>query len=148
MGASELRLNAPAPDFTLKDSSGHPVRLGDLHGHPVVLIFYPADLTPGCTMQLCAIRDDWQKFHARGIRVFGINHGDTASHHSFVSKHHLPFPLLTDLHKKISVLYGAVRSLFGVKIIRRTVIGIDAAGLICYLKRGMPRTADILKAIK
>ena len=148
MGASELRLNASAPDFTLKDASGHPVRLGDFRGQPVVLIFYPADLTPGCTMQLCAIRDDWQKFQARGIQVLGINHGDAVSHRSFIGKHNLPFPLLTDIQKKTSEAYGAIRSLFGVKIIRRTVVGINAEGLVCYLKRGMPRTADILKAIK
>ncbi|MDO8584264.1 MAG: peroxiredoxin [bacterium] len=148
MTDQELTVGMPAPDFTLKDQDENSVKLSSLKGKKaVVLIFYPGDMTPGCTMQLCAIRDDWQKFKEANIEVYGINHAEAVSHEKFIKKYSFPFPLLIDANKKVSALYGAVRPLFKAMIIKRSVVGIDKGGIIRYLKRGLPRNAEILKAM-
>ncbi|MFZ2803761.1 MAG: peroxiredoxin [Patescibacteria group bacterium] len=149
MVAQKTLLNTPAPDFTLTDQSGHDVTLSSFKGSKnVVLIFYPGDMTAGCTLQLCAIRDDWSKFQTADTVVFGMNHGDAQSHKAFAEKYSYPFPLLIDKDKKVSAKYGAIIKLGRFSIIRRTVVGIDKTGRIVYLKRGMPKDADILKAIQ
>lgn len=143
-----LAVGDRAPAFTLKTQDGKTVSLADFKEKKnVVLVFYPGDMTPGCTMQLCAIRDDWSKFVSRDTVVFGINHADATSHKAFVSKMTFPFPLLIDTGKRVSTKYGAVRSFFKAKIIRRTVVAIGKDGRIAYLRRGMPKNAEILKAI-
>lgn len=145
--ASELAPGAKTPDFTLPDHSGKDVKLSSFRGKKnVVLVFYPGDMTPGCAMQLCAIRDDWRRFDASGTAVFGINHGDAQSHAAFVKKYAFPFPLLVDKDKKVSRRYGATKKFFNARIIRRTVVGVDRNGKIAYVKRGMPKTTEILKA--
>ncbi|MBU0540220.1 peroxiredoxin [Patescibacteria group bacterium] len=144
-----LKIGDIAPLFTLEDQSGKKVALADFrHKKMVVLIFYPGDMTPGCTMQLCAVRDDSSKFAKAGAVVFGINHGDANSHKAFIKKHALPFPLLIDKGKKVSLKYGAIKSFFKTKIIKRTVVAVDKEGKIIYLRRGMPTDAEILKALK
>ena len=149
MPESSLKIGDKAPDFTLKDEHGTSVSLSDFRDkQAVVLIFYPGDMTPGCTMQLCAVRDDWQKFQEANIALFGVNHANADSHEAFIKKHSFPFPLLIDTGKKVSERYGAIRGYFKVQIIRRSVIGVDKDGVIRYLKRGMPKDADILKIMK
>jgi len=146
---AELKPGRPAPDFTLPDQSGKEITLSSFRGKKnVVLVFYPGDMTPGCTMQLCAIRDDWSKFLKADAAVYGINHGDAESHQRFIKTHGFPFPLLIDKDRKVSAKYGAVHVFFGRKIIKRSVVGIDKQGRIVFLKRGMPKNADIIKAIK
>ncbi len=145
---TELKVGDRAPAFTLKNHEGHDVSLADFKSKQnVVLVFYPGDMTPGCTMQLCAIRDDWSKFVRRDTVVFGINHGDEESHTIFAKKYRFPFPLLIDVGKKVSAKYGAIRTFFKAKIIRRTVVVIDKEGNIASIKRGMPKDADILKVL-
>lgn len=146
---SDLRIGAPAPNFELKDEQGETISLAQFKDkQSVVLIFYPGDMTPGCTMQLCAIRDEWQKFRDLNIAVFGVNPANAASHTAFQQRHKFPFPLLIDADKKVSEAYTALFSIFGLKIIRRTVVGIDKSGTIRYIRRGIPRNADILKAMQ
>jgi len=142
-------IGSKAPAFSLKDENGESVELAQvLTQGPVVLIFYPGDLTPGCTIQLCAIRDEWSDFKDRGIQVFGINPGNAESHQAFTNKHHFPFRLLIDENRNVSKSYGAEQDLLIAKIVRRTVVGISKDGKIIYYKTGMPKNADILKAIK
>lgn len=144
----ELKIGDNAPLFSLRDQRGNLVSIADFKGKKnVVLFFYPGDMTPGCTMQLCAVRDDVTKFSKKDTIVFGINHGDEESHSRFVKKHSFPFPLLVDAGKKVSEKYGAVKKYFNVKMIRRSVVAIDKNGVIVFLKRGMPKNADILKAL-
>lgn len=143
-----LKVGDRAPQFRLHDQAGNPISLKDFAGKKnVLLVFYPGDMTPGCTMQLCAIRDDWSKFLKHDTVVFGINHGDAESHKLFIKKHAFPFPLLVDTGKKVSTAYGAVRAFFKTKIIKRSVVIIGMDGRIAYLKRGMPKDADILKSL-
>lgn len=144
----QIKTGDPAPEFTLRDQAGKEVKLASFRGDKkVILVFYPGDMTPGCTMQLCAIRDDWSKFIAADTLVFGVNHGNEDSHAQFIKTHSFPFPLLIDKDKKVSAKYGAVKSLFGHKVIKRSVVGIDKQGKIAFLKRGMPKNTDILKAM-
>src|SRR5579872_2766584 len=102
-----LPAGAVAPDFSLPDQFGHEVKLSTLRGHNVVLVFYPGDDTPGCTKQLCQLRDDWSSVRAAGVEVFGVNPQNARSHVKFREKYHLPFPLLVDPGQKVAALYHA-----------------------------------------
>ncbi len=144
-----LATDMRAPNFTLQDECGASINLSAFYEKKnVLLIFYPGDMTPGCTMQLCAIRDEWPKFIDANIAVFGINHADAESHKIFKGKYKFPFPLFVDKAKKVSRTYDAIRKLGKLETIKRTVVGIDKTGTIVYLKRGMPKNADILKVFK
>ncbi|MDD5438246.1 MAG: peroxiredoxin [Patescibacteria group bacterium] len=148
MTESMIKVGDKAPGFTLKTQEGKEVSLSDFEGKkPVILIFYPGDMTPGCTIQLCNIRDDWSKFEQSGAAVFGVNHADAESHSKFSGKYHFPFPLLIDTDKKVSKKYGAIKKLFSATVIKRTVVAIDKNGVIKFYRAGMPKDAEILKSI-
>lgn len=148
MTEDELKIGDKAPAFTLKTQAGKEISLKDFKDkQPVVLIFYPGDMTPGCTIQLCGIRDNWAKFAEAGVAVFGVNHANAESHANFADKHQFPFPLLIDADKKISKKYGAVKKLFSATVIKRTVVAINKDGIVVFYKHGMPKEADILKAL-
>lgn len=134
-----LPVGAKAPDFTLPDDSGHTVELSALRGKSVVLVFYPGDDTPGCTKQLCQLRDDWSEAVARGVEVFGVNPGSAQSHDKFRRKFGFPFPLLVDQGQKVATLYHAN----GI-IVKRTVYRIGPDGVIRFARRGMPSPHEVL----
>ena len=142
--SSPLPPGTEAPDFTLPATEGENVTLRDLRGQPVVLVFYPGDNTPGCTKQLCAIRDDFSKFEDAETVVFGINPQSALSHKKFVKEHKFPFPLLVDKDEKVIKAYGAKGPVFT----QRTVYGIDKKGKIVLAKRGSPTNSVILRAFK
>ncbi len=100
---------AKAPAFTLAADDGSQVKLADLKGSPVVLYFYPADDTPGCTKQACAFRDRAAELKKLGAKVFGVSPDDVASHVKFRDKFKLNFPLLADPDHKVAQAYGAWR---------------------------------------
>lgn len=104
----ELRLKEgdPAPAFTALTHGGGQVSLADLQGRFVVLFFYPKDLTPGCTVEACAFRDEFAAFMARGAVVLGVSVDSVKSHDRFVEKHQLPFTLVSDEDRKIVQAYG------------------------------------------
>ena len=91
-----LQIGDAAPDFTLPDQNGDPISLASLRGKKVVLYFYPKDDTPGCTKEACNFRDRWDRFEKHGIKVLGISKDNATSHTKFITKHELPFTLLTD----------------------------------------------------
>ena len=145
--SASLAVGQLAPLFTLKDQEGNDVVLAEvLKNHLVALVFYPGDETPGCTSQLCAIRDDWADFQAANIMVYGVNPGDADSHTKFWQHHGLKTPLLVDTELRVAAQYGAVQSILTKKIIHRTVVLIDQQGVVKYYKRGMPSTKDIIAA--
>jgi peroxiredoxin Q/BCP len=97
------------PDVSLLDADGTPVRLRDLLGERVLVVyFYPKDDTPGCTAQACGFRDAYEDFVEAGAEVVGISGDSQASHRAFAQKHRLPFRLLSDPD-------GEARRAFGVK---------------------------------
>ncbi len=124
-----LEISEQAPRFTLPDQTGEPVSLqGLLENGPVVLYFYPADFTPGCTREACTIRDLHGELVAAGLQVAGISPQGTESHQRFAEKYQLPFLLLSDVGKTVIVDYGVNGPLgFGV---RRATFLIDQDGII------------------
>jgi peroxiredoxin Q/BCP len=96
-----------APEFTLPDQNGHDVSLtGLLAGGPVILYFYPADFTPGCTREACSIRDIHRELTRAAITVAGISPQSPDSHRRFREKHNLPFTLLADEKKEVIKMFG------------------------------------------
>ncbi|XP_010541683.1 PREDICTED: peroxiredoxin Q, chloroplastic [Tarenaya hassleriana] len=118
-----------APDFTLKDQNGKPVSLKKFRGKPVVVYFYPADETPGCTKQACAFRDSYEKFKKAGAEVIGISGDDTASHKAFASKYKLPYTLLSDEGNKVRKGWGIPGDFFGSLPGRQTYV-LDKNGVV------------------
>lgn len=96
-----------APAFTLPDAAGHKVSLKDLAGQHVIVFFYPADDTPGCTKEACGFRDGWREIRKLGATVLGISPDSGESHRAFASKYDLPFTLLSDPRRKVMTAYGA-----------------------------------------
>ena len=148
---NKATINAPAPDFSLKDGNGDEWRLSDQRGKVVVLLFYPGDETPICTRQMCSVRDRWDDYVATGAEVVGISSDSVESHRKFAAHHNLPLRLLSDADGVASILYGA-RSLIPGKV-ARSVFVIDAQGILRYSdvrKLGLIKPKDdvIIAAIK
>ena len=123
-----------APDFNAADQNGNQIKLSDFRGRRIVLYFYPKDDTPGCTKQACSLRDSFDVFEAKNIKIFGVSTDDEKSHQKFISKYQLPFDLLADTDKNIVNAY----SVYGEKMnygkkylgINRTTFLIDETGKI------------------
>jgi thioredoxin-dependent peroxiredoxin len=139
-----LSIGEMAPEFSLQSTTGETVRLSDFTGkNYVVLIFYPGDDTPGCTKQLCAIRDDFAKFEAKRAKVFGVNPAGVDSHKKFITHFGFQFPLLIDEDRKAARLYGCDNF----PSVKRTVYVINPQGTVIYAKQGLPPDEEILQAI-
>ena len=113
-----------APDFSLPDETGKTYTLNDFKGQWLVLYFYPADDTPGCTVEACSLRDARDDIAELGAQIVGISKDDAAAHEKFKAKHSLNFTLLTDPEKIAINTYGAWgKKQFGVEgVLRRTFI--------------------------
>ncbi len=129
--ADLLAPGTQAPDFNGVDQDGKPIRLSDYAGRPVVLYFYPADMTTGCTMEACAFRDDQDEFQGLGASVLGVSVQDSTSHREFRAKHDLNFPLIADPSKEICRAYNAL-GLLGVAKRATYVIGPDGTILDAF----------------
>lgn len=121
-----LTIGARAPEFTLPDADGQATSLSNLlREGPLVLYFYPADFTPGCTREACQLRDLHSEVEAAGLRVAGVSPQSPESHRAFREKYKLPFTLLADVDRFVIKMYGVQGPLgFGV---RRTTFLIDQA---------------------
>jgi len=150
-----LEEGTKAPPFTLAADDGNQVKLADLKGSPVVLYFYPADDTPGCTREACAFRDRSSEIKKLGAKVFGISPDDVASHVKFRDKFKLNFPLLADPDHQVAEKFGAWRekNMYGKKkmgIARSTFI-IGADGVIKKVWRAVKvdgHDEAVLEALK
>ena len=121
-----------APDFTLPDQTGTPVRLQDLLGRTaVVLYFYPKDSTPGCTIEARSFQKSYDAFTEAGAEVVGISSDSVGSHRRFAADEKLSFPLLSDRNSAIRTLYGVEKTL-GILPGRVTYV-IDPSGIVRHV---------------
>jgi thioredoxin-dependent peroxiredoxin len=117
----------PAPDFTLPDADGKDVTLADFRGRKVIVYFYPAAMTPGCTTQACDFRDSLDSLAAAGYAVLGISPDKPEKLATFRDRDSVTFPLLSDPAKETLEAYGAwgEKTMYGKKVtgvIRSTVV--------------------------
>jgi peroxiredoxin Q/BCP len=123
-----LQVGEVAPDFELPSQTGEKVKLSDQRGHWVVVYFYPADDTPGCTKEACSFRDNYEDFTDAGAAVIGISGDSIESHVKFADKYHLPFTLLSDADGSLRKEWGVGKSL-GILPGRVTYV-IDPEGVL------------------
>ncbi|MBP0001440.1 MAG: peroxiredoxin [Cyanobacteria bacterium SID2] len=108
MGGILPSLNQPAPEFTLPTNTGDgDVSLSDYRGQWVVVYFYPADFTPGCTIEARRFQQDLPKYLDRSTQILGVSADDTISHADFCDSEGLRFPLLSDVDGRVSKAYGS-----------------------------------------
>lgn len=123
-----------APDFTIDDQDGTPVSLADYRGRRVILYFYPAAMTPGCTTEACDFRDSLEPLAAAGFAVLGVSKDDPEKLREFRDHDHLTFPLLSDRDHAVQEAYGAwgEKKLYGKTVVGsiRSTFVIDADGRI------------------
>ncbi len=117
-----LKPGSLAPEFILSDENGAEVALSKLlRDGPIILYFYPADFTPGCTKEACAIRDIHDDILSAGLRVYGVSPQDAESHARFKEQHELPFSLICD-PEKVAVKMYDVDGPFGKGVRRVTYL--------------------------
>lgn len=147
--SARLQPGDPAPSFTLPDQDGNPVSLADYRGKRVVLYFYPAAMTPGCTKQACDFRDNLADFGDAGLAVLGISPDKPEKLKKFVERDALTFPLLSDPDKQVLTEYGAFgeKMMYGktvTGVIRSTFV-IDADGTIEVAQYNVRATGHVAK---
>lgn len=129
-----LEKGTKAPDFEGLDENGKSIRLSDFAGRKLVLYFYPKDSTPGCTAEACDLRDNYQRFIAKGYAIVGVSRDSAASHRRFIEKYQLPFHLIADTDLSILKKYEAwgIKKMYGKESegTLRTTYVIDENGLI------------------
>lgn len=102
-----LNVGDPAPKFTVKDDAGKDWNSAEhFQGKYVVVYFYPADLTGGCTRQACGFRDDAEKLKKAGVEVVGVSGDSVRNHQLFKKVHDLNFPLLADVEGEVATAFG------------------------------------------
>ena len=131
---AQLDQGDDAPSFRLPDQDGNPVGLEDFKGGKVLIYFYPADDTPGCTKEACQFNDNLAAFQAAGVPVIGISPDGGDSHQRFRNKYGLRFPLLSDADHAVADAWGAwgERSRYGktVTSVLRSTFLVDEDGRV------------------
>jgi peroxiredoxin Q/BCP len=141
-----------APDFTLPDADGKEVSLADLRGRKVIVYFYPAASTPGCTKQACDFRDNLASLQASGYAVLGISPDTAAKQARFRDEEGVNFPLLCDPSREVLEAYGAYgeKQLYGktvTGVIRSTFV-IDEDGTVEQAQYNVKATGHVAKLRK
>lgn len=138
-----------APAFTLLDAGENPVSLSDYAGHKVIIYFYPAAMTPGCTKQACDFRDNLAELNDAGIAVIGISPDKPAKLAKFVERDELTFPLLSDPEKKVLTEWGAFgeKKMYGkvVNGVIRSTFLIDEKGTVEVAQYNVRATGHVAK---
>jgi len=129
-----LKVGDKAPDFTSLDEEGNTINLSDFKGKKLVLFFYPKASTPGCTVEACNLRDNYQMFLAKGYEIVGVSADTAKRQQNFINKNELPFPLLADVEKEVINAYKVwgLKKFMGREYdgIYRTTFVIDEKGII------------------
>ncbi len=138
-----------APDFTLSDDTGGEVTLSDLRGQRVIVYFYPAAMTPGCTKQACDFTDSLDSLRAQGFEVLGVSPDAPAKLAKFRQRDALTITLLSDPDKSVMTAYGAFgeKKLYGklVQGVIRSTFVIDAEGRIELAQYNVKATGHVAK---
>ena len=131
---SHLKIGDKAPNIVSVDQNQEEITLIQFKGKKVVLYFYPKDMTPGCTVQSCNLRDNYNLLIDEGYVVLGCSADSPARHVKFIEKHDLPFPLISDESKEVLNAYGVwgPKKFMGREYdgISRTTFVIDENGII------------------
>ncbi|SEM18234.1 thioredoxin-dependent thiol peroxidase [Nonomuraea pusilla] len=152
MTDTKLAPGDAAPEFTLPAADGSAVSLADLRGKRVILYFYPAAMTPGCTKQACDFRDNLGRLTDEGFVVLGVSKDKPAKLVKFAERDHLTFPLLSDPELAVHQAYGAygTKKLYGkevVGVIRSTFV-IDPDGKIEHALYNVKATGHVASLTK
>jgi peroxiredoxin Q/BCP len=147
-----LKPGDTAPAFTLLDDTEKKHSLKDFKGRNLVIYFYPAALTPGCTKQACDFRDNLKLLDGSGYAVVGISPDKPAKLAKFRETHDLTFPLLSDPEKAVLEAYGAwgEKTMYGKKVtgvIRSTFI-VDPKGKIAHAMYNVKATGHVAKLLR
>jgi thioredoxin-dependent peroxiredoxin len=143
----QLEAGQPAPDFTLTAADGSQVSLRDLRGRHVIVYFYPAAMTPGCTTQACDFRDSLGSLQAAGYAVLGISPDKPEKLATFTARDALTFPLLSDPDHEVLEEWGAwgEKKLYGrtsIGVIRSTVV-VDPDGVVELARYNVKATGHV-----
>jgi peroxiredoxin Q/BCP len=134
MSGTKLEIGTKAPAFSLKDQDGASVSLSDFDGQKVIVYFYPAAGTPGCTTQACDFRDNINSLKSAGYQVLGVSKDKVEDLNKFQAEQGLNFPLLSDLDLEVHNAYGAYgeKNLYGKLVtgVLRSTFVLDEAGTI------------------
>lgn len=144
-----LAVGDVAPDFTLPTADGGSLTLADLRGRRVVVYFYPAAGTPGCTKQACDFRDSLAALQGAGLTVVGVSPDPVAKLAAFAAEEHLTFPLVSDESRETLQAWGAYgeKQLYGktvTGVIRSTVV-LDADGVVELAQYNVRATGHVAK---
>lgn len=150
MAPPRIGLGDFAPDFELEGTGDATYRLSSYRGRVVVLVFYPGDNTPVCTMQLNTYNNDLREFDDLGAQLLAISPQSVDSHERFAELHGFRFPLLADEGMSVGRAYGILGP---VGFYRRSVFVIDGAGIIRYAHRASAgltfrRSSELIDAVK
>lgn len=149
---TNLKIGDKAPSIVGVLENGNQVSLADYSGKKLVLYFYPKDDTPGCTVESCDLRDNYERFLAAGYEVLGVSPDNEKKHIKFIEKYQLPFSLIADTEKVVCENYGVwvEKSMYGRKYmgVARTTFIINEEGNIADIidkVNTKEHTAQILK---
>ena len=147
MTSARLAVGDPAPQFSLPDSDGNSVDLASYRGRKVILYFYPAASTPGCTTQACDFRDNMASLEREGYVVLGISKDSLSALKKFSAEESLSFPLLSDVALLAHQAYGAYgeKSLYGKKVtgVLRSTFVVDEDGFILHALYNVKATGHV-----
>ena len=133
MADAKLEIGDAAPDFALPGIGRRDYKLSEYLGQPVVLVFYPGDATPVCTMQLKSYSSGIHEFKDLNAVVLGISPQDVDSHEKFAADERLAMPLLYDEGKKVGERYSVLGPL---GFYRRSIFVVNSEGKLTFVKRG------------
>lgn len=149
---SKLEVGQAAPEFTLTSDKGQKVSLSQFKGEKVILFFFPAALTPGCTKEACEFNDSLNSFKSAGYTVIGISPDSVEKLAKFRDKEHLNYELLSDEDKEVHKSFGAFgeKSLYGrlYKGVLRSTFALDENGKIVLAGYNVKATGHVAKIKK
>lgn len=150
-----LKVGDKVPAFETVDQDGKVFSSEHLNGKDVILFFYPRDMTPTCTEEVCNLRDNYSALIKKGYTVIGVSADEVIKHQKFILKYQLPFPLLADVERKVIDAFGVwgPKQFMGREIIGiyRTTFIINKQGVTTHIfdkVKSKQHTAQILEALQ